>query len=59
LEECYAALRWIQENGASISVDTKRIAVAGDSAGGNLSVALSCKQNYSLKRAEKIEAKKT
>jgi acetyl esterase/lipase len=53
LEECYAALRWIQENGASISVDTKRICVAGDSAGGNLSVALTCKQNYSLKRGEK------
>lgn len=41
LEECYAALCWIQKNGASINVNTEKIAVIGDSAGGNLAAALS------------------
>ncbi|KAI9486315.1 MAG: alpha/beta hydrolase fold-domain-containing protein [Benjaminiella poitrasii] len=40
LEECYAALCWIHEHAASIHVDPTRLVVAGDSAGGNLSAAL-------------------
>jgi acetyl esterase len=40
LEECYAALCWVQKNGASINADAKRLAIAGDSAGGNLAAAL-------------------
>ncbi|CAO3698765.1 unnamed protein product [Rhizopus stolonifer] len=40
LEECYATLCWIQKNADSIKVDSSRLAVAGDSAGGNLSTAL-------------------
>lgn len=43
LEECYTTLCWIQENATSIHVDPKRLAVSGDSAGGNLSAALSSK----------------
>ena len=40
LEEAYAATKWIAENGQSIDVNSSRLAVAGDSAGGNMATAV-------------------
>ena len=40
LDDCYQALRWIYDNAELFHWDKNKIAVAGDSAGGNLSGAL-------------------
>jgi acetyl esterase len=40
IEESYAALEWIAVHGAEQRLDGSRIAVAGDSVGGNMSAAL-------------------
>jgi acetyl esterase len=43
INEIYAATKWVAENGAQINVDGKRLAVVGNSVGGNMT-AVTCLQ---------------
>ncbi|KAI8150106.1 putative lipase [Fennellomyces sp. T-0311] len=40
LEECYDTVVWVASNAVSIRVDPAKLVIAGDSAGGNLTIAV-------------------
>jgi acetyl esterase len=40
IEQCFAALKWIVEHGTEAGIDPSRVAIAGDSVGGNMSAAV-------------------
>ncbi len=40
IEENYAVVKWVAENGVAYGLDPERLAVAGDSVGGNMAVAV-------------------
>jgi acetyl esterase len=41
VDDCFAAYRWLRTKGRDLGADTTKVAVAGDSAGGNLSAVVS------------------
>jgi acetyl esterase len=41
VDDCLAAYRWLRQSGGTLGIDTTRVAVGGDSAGGNLSAVVS------------------
>ena len=40
INECYAAAKWVVEHGSEINVDGNRLAIVGNSVGGNLTTAV-------------------
>src|SRR6266700_3383341 len=40
IEECYSAVQWVAEHGREHGLDAERLAVAGDSVGGNMTAAV-------------------
>jgi len=40
VEDAWAALKWVVDQGSTIGIDTHRLAVGGDSAGGNLAAVM-------------------
>ncbi|UVM63549.1 alpha/beta hydrolase [Pseudomonas sp. B21-010] len=45
IEQAYAATKWVAEHGEEIKVDGKRLAVAGNSAGGNIAAVVALMAN--------------
>ena len=50
LNDCLSGLRWVSANAATLGIDPSRIVVAGESGGGNLTLAV----GLSLKRSDEL-----
>src|SRR6266567_2888355 len=40
IEECYSVVKWVAEHGRELGMNPERLAVAGDSVGGNMTAAV-------------------
>ncbi|QXQ10175.1 alpha/beta hydrolase [Paeniglutamicibacter sp. Y32M11] len=43
LDDCYAVLRWVAENGQNLGWNSQNLAIAGDSSGGTFAAAIAAK----------------
>lgn len=55
LDDCWAATRWAYENAASLGGNPEKIAVGGDSAGGNLACAITLKDREEKTHMVKLQ----
>lgn len=56
LEDCFYATQWASDNAASLQADASKLIVAGDSAGGNLSAAVTLMARDRLRSGEPAPA---
>lgn len=55
VNECYAAAKWVANNGDEINVDGKRLAIVGNSVGGNLTAAVALMARNKKEPAFKLQ----
>ena len=48
VEDCYAGLKWVKDNGAELGIDSSRVGIGGPSGGGGLAAALGLRAAVTL-----------
>lgn len=54
-EDCLAVVKWLADNGPTLGIDPTRLAVGGDSAGGNLAAAVAQRSEGRVRRALRLQ----